>query len=284
MKTITLALAFSLFISKFSYGAESAEKVIHGTGNTEISMTMWNSKIRSWTSIEYRNGQGSFPIYKLLPSAPVPSLAVDTASEQISADNNFLILQRIELGVLTDDKNHPQNTEKAYCDVINISTGCVLLTRPAEYCSGSWDNGKWKTDNGKLITPTLETPRPANIISNVATLNKSGKANSIKEYMFMGVESYLACHPPHQSVQALNDLAFFLAEGGDNYNAMKLYRALEKASPTRIVLKLNIADALWVDGKTNEAKKYYTDYKTLMEKTGRSKLVPEHVRSRLSQP
>lgn len=278
-----LTLACLIFISTLVYGANPPEKIIYGIDDAEILMSAWDENIRSWTYIEHRNGKESFPLYKLLPGAPNLSLAVDTASEPKTYNNKFLALQRIELGVLTDETHHSKTTEKAYCDIIEVSTGCVLLTRPAEYCSGSWKNDKWLRDNGDYIEITLETPKPESIIKNIKNLKKTEKTNSIKEYMFMGIESYLACHPPQQSVQPLNDLAFFLAEGGDNYNAMKLYLEVEKSAPSRVVLKLNIADALWIDGKTSEAKKYYSDYKSIMEKTERSKLIPEHVKNRLSQ-
>ena len=272
---------FAIFMSALAQGEGVSEKIFYGINDSEVSMSMWSDNFRSWTYIEHRRGSEIFPIYMLSPRATVPAFVVDTASGQSSAGNKFLAVQRTELGELTNEKGDIETTEKTYCDIVDISTGCVLLNKPAEYCSGSWVGDKWQRDNGDLMTIELETPSPEKITKSLSGLEGTNRAGMIREYMYMGVESYLACYPPKAKVQVFNDLVFFLAEGGDNYNAMKLYRELEKISPSRVVLKLNIADALWVDGKRSEAREYYSSYKSLMESSGREKLVPKRVRDRL---
>lgn len=164
MKKNTLILVCLLFVSTLSHGAGPSEKIIYGIDGAEILMGMWDDNIRSWTYVEYRNRKESFPIYNLLSSSYAPNLAVDAASEPKAYNNNFLALQRIELGVLTDEQLRSKQTEKAYCDIIEVSTGCVLLTRPAEYCSGSLEKDKWLRDNGERVEITLETTRPEKLL------------------------------------------------------------------------------------------------------------------------
>lgn len=283
MKKNITTLICAIFIFELAQGEGLSEKKFYGMDGAEISMSMWDEHVRSWTYIEHRNGENIFPVYQLSPNAVTPSFAADAASGQNPAGNKFLALQRTELGEFLNEEGDIEQTEKTYCDILDVSTGCVLLSRSAEYCSGSWVEDKWLRDNGELVTVKLETPSPEKIIRNVGSLKGASRAGSIREYMYMGVDSYLACYPPKKKIQTLNDLAFFLAEGGDNYNAMKLYRELEKISPSRVVLKLNIADALWMEGKQSEARGYYSSYKSLMEKNGRGKLVPEHVIDRLEK-
>ena len=272
---------FAIFMSALAQGEGVSEKIFYGINGSEISMNMWNDSFRSWTCIEHRRGSEMFPMYMLSPRATVPAFVVDAASGQSSAGNKFLALQRTELGELINEKGDIETTEKTYCDIVDISTGCVLLNKPAEYCSGSWVGDKWQRDSGDLMTIELETPSPEELTKSLGGLEGASRAGMIREYMYMGVDSYLACYPPKAKIQVFNDLAFFLAEGGDNYNAMKLYRELEKISPSRVVLKLNIADALWGDGKRSEAREYYSSYKRLMESSGREKSVPKRVRDRL---
>lgn len=284
MKLFISASLLIISISISSHGVAQDKKIIRGSKDTAITMSHWEKKTRAWAAIEYRSGSKTFPLYELILPTDTPTTVIDTSSGSVSPDKKFIIIQRTAFGLLFIDKHNYQNTEKTYCDVINMASGCMLLTRPAEYCSGTWEQGKWQTDSGETVIPTLETFNPANILSDINNLpTPSGKAAAIKEHLYMGVESYLACHPPQENVQSLNDLAFFLAEGGDNYIAMKLYRAIEQVSPSRTVLKLNIADALWADGKANEAQKYYADYKALMEEAGRSKKVPARVTDRLNR-
>lgn len=281
MRRNIFTLLCAIFIPAVAQGEEEPERIYYGMDGAEVSMSMWSDNFRSWTYIEYRRGSEIFPMYMLSPRATEPAFVVDAASGQSFAGNKFLALQRTELGELINEKGDIETTEKTYCDIVDISTGCVLLNKPAEYCSGSWVGDKWQRDSGDLMTIELETPSPEEITKSLSGLEGTSRAGMIREYMYMGVESYLACYPPKAKIQVFNDLAFFLAEGGDNYNAMKLYRKLEKISPSRVVLKLNIADALWGDGRRSEAREYYASYKSLMESSGREKLVPKRVRDRL---
>lgn len=70
---------------------------------------------------------------------------------------------------------------------------------------------------------------------------------AIKSYLGSGrVEELLQEFPiSNSTVAAYNDLGYALWQAGEEVGAYKLLRAVEGASPGRVVLKLNIADVLW---------------------------------------
>ncbi|WKV83982.1 hypothetical protein LJJ44_23445 [Pseudomonas sp. B24_DOA] len=86
----------------------------------------------------------------------------------------------------------------------------------------------------------------------------------------------MACHPPAQSVQAYNDLGFYLAEGGNDELALKFYRGVE-AVGKRTVLMLNMADSLWRLDRQEEAQRYYREYGEAMTAAGKAQKIPQRV-------
>jgi hypothetical protein len=92
--------------------------------------------------------------------------------------------------------------------------------------------------------------------------------------VFLSPESYMACHPPAQNVQAYNDLGFYLAEGGKDELALKFYRGVE-AVGKRTVLMLNIADSLWRLDRKDEAQRYYSQYRDAMSADGKAQKIPQ---------
>lgn len=57
-----------------------------------------------------------------------------------------------------------------------------------------------------------------------------------------------------------NDYGFFLAEAGRFAEAEKELREVVAAAPERAVARLNLADALWAQGKKEEAEAQYREY------------------------
>jgi tetratricopeptide (TPR) repeat protein len=57
-----------------------------------------------------------------------------------------------------------------------------------------------------------------------------------------------------------NDYGFFLAEAGRSAEAEKVLREVVEAAPDRAVARLNLADALWAQGKKTEAEAQYREY------------------------
>ncbi|WP_309891848.1 tetratricopeptide repeat protein [Archangium sp.] len=57
-----------------------------------------------------------------------------------------------------------------------------------------------------------------------------------------------------------NDYGFFLAEAGRSAEAEQVLRQVVEEAPERAVARLNLADALWAQGKKAEAEAQYREY------------------------
>jgi len=57
-----------------------------------------------------------------------------------------------------------------------------------------------------------------------------------------------------------NDYGFFLAEAGRFAEAEAELLEVVKAAPERAVARLNLADALWAQGKKEQAEAQYREY------------------------
>jgi tetratricopeptide (TPR) repeat protein len=66
--------------------------------------------------------------------------------------------------------------------------------------------------------------------------------------------------PPARLTAIRNDYGFFLAEAGRFPEAEKELREVVEAAPERAVARLNLADALWAQGKKEEAEAQYREY------------------------
>jgi tetratricopeptide (TPR) repeat protein len=64
-----------------------------------------------------------------------------------------------------------------------------------------------------------------------------------------------------------NDYGFFLAEAGRLPEAEKQLRQVVEAAPERAVARLNLADALWAQGKKEEAEAQYREYARRIPRT-----------------
>jgi len=131
----------------------------------------------------------------------------------------------------------------------------------------------------RLEGENLETIPPKSILQRVSAV-KGGKdkALAISDYLYMGLPSYFACYPPGvKDSAALNDLGFYLYGGGDYYNALGVFRRVELIDPSRVVLKLNIADVLWDRSQRLDARRYYKEYERAMLDAGRKDKIPSRV-------
>lgn len=108
-----------------------------------------------------------------------------------------------------------------------------------------------------------------------------GDSDAIASYLSKDIINELtAAYPITLGRAALyNDIGFALAESGKNEEALNLLLSIEKVTPNRTVLLLNIADAYWPSDKT-KAKEYYLRYYESMIAVGKKKLIPPRVYER----
>ncbi|MCV4286818.1 tetratricopeptide repeat protein [Pseudomonas capsici] len=263
----------------FSATIHAEDLNLHGVNGSSLSFSSWDKGSAAWRSLEFSNNGTSFPLYDFSSSA---SIGFGANSTSTSPDGKYVLIQRTVFGELNDSQQIT-NTEKSYCDMVAMDSGCVLLSRPAEACSGSWKNGNWSTDGGEVIAPRLETVTPKDLIKATSTIGDvASRAIAIKNQIFMGAGSYMSCYSPAKNAQALNDLGFYLAEAGDHASALKIYRGVESVGK-RTVLMLNIADSLWSMKKSSEAINYYKQYAESMSDAGKSAKIPKRVAERIHQ-
>ncbi len=82
----------------------------------------------------------------------------------------------------------------------------------------------------------------------------------------------------------LNDLAFFLDEGGKSEKAVYILEQIVKLNPERIVAHLNLADAYWKLKQAElqkKAKLFYQNYHDRMIQKGKKAKIPKRVYERL---
>lgn len=81
----------------------------------------------------------------------------------------------------------------------------------------------------------------------------------------------------------VNDYGFFLEQTGRAMEAVTVLREILLLDPDRVVVYLNLADALWRAGDTEEAESYYNKYASMMQKKGLSGDIPDRVWERVGE-
>ncbi|MBD9677938.1 hypothetical protein IB274_14590 [Pseudomonas sp. PDM18] len=268
--------------------ADSHSLEVRGVGESKITLSAWDCEANAWNVAKYQDEGEGFLLYVTKPE-PLQAgrVFVSPIQQDLSQDKKILRAQRLVLGQLYLEDGSKKVVENNYCDVIDMSTGCVAKTLPGGSCSGRWVQGQWRLfgangqdEDGLAVV----TQSPKEIIDSVSKISDAReKASAISDNLYMGVESYLACYKPERkNVVDLNNIAFYLAEGGDFYNSLKIYMVLEKIDPSRIVLKINIADALWQSGERSRARSYYKEYASEMVRSGRESRIPARVGARVA--
>ncbi|MBV4472797.1 tetratricopeptide repeat protein [Pseudomonas sp. COW3] len=205
-------------------------------------------------------------------------IGADGHSNMLSPDKKTLLLDPVIFGMLSEENGEEKLVLQQHCAVISMETGCVLADRWATFCVGQWKGNQWVAEGGDVLTPALETRSPKELLKHVSSNEPAqSRAESIEwGLVFLSPESYMACHPPAQNVQAYNDWGFYLAEGGKDELALKFYRGVE-AVGKRTVLMLNIADSLWRLDRKDEAQRYYGQYRDAMSAEGKARKIPQRV-------
>ncbi|WP_409277706.1 hypothetical protein [Pseudomonas defluvii] len=104
---------------------------------------------------------------------------------------------------------------------------------------------------------------------------------AVSSYLSLRVAQLLHDEPLTVSNAPLyNDLGYALQEASWQASAYELFSKVERVVPERVVLKLNIADALWGLYKPSQAAGYYTAYIAAMQAAGKERLIPARAMER----
>ncbi|KJZ48499.1 type IV pilus biogenesis/stability protein PilW [Pseudomonas fluorescens] len=275
-------VAFLTFLVTPLCRAEGEPLVVNGVGGGFLRFSGWDKLHNGWNNVEYKGTGSSFAIYSLPTSSAPSGVSTLISTEKESPDKKRMLLMRVVSGEVSDGQGYSENSEQAYCDVVSLETGCVENIGSALQCDGAWVGEKWKDSTGERFDFVKSSLTPKSMIDQVSKISSSEfRAASLKDLMFMGVSSYMACNPPQSNVTAYNDIGFYFAEGGEHLLAMQIYQRLLSVAPDRVPLKLNVADSLWALGKHGEAKPYYINYRSAMLGKGLGNKIPQRVVERL---
>ena len=233
--------------------------------------TKWTMPgVESLTAWFTANGK-TFPLF----SADV---GADGHPDWLSPDKKTLLLDPVVFGMLSLENGEEKLESQQHCVVISMETGCVLSQHVARFCYGKWEGNRWTSGEEDAPDLVMQTPSPKDLLKQVSNIEMPQSRVEELEFNLRTIspESYMACHPPAQNVQAYNDLGFYLAEGGRDELALKFYRGVE-AVGKRTVLMLNIADSLWRLDRKDEAQRYYSQYRDAMSADGKAQKIPQRV-------
>jgi len=260
----------SLFVVASAFAEDPPIVGIDGRTVT-FRTTKWTMPgVESATAWFTANGK-TFPLFG-------SDVGAEGHSDWLSPDKKTLLLDPVSFGMLSVENDEEKLVSQQHCDVISMETGCVLAERSASFCVGKWVGNQWVSNDGEVFNPALETKPPKDLLRHVVDIELAqSRAESIEwSLSFLSPESYMACHPPAQNVQAFNDLGFYLAEGGNDEFALKFYRGVE-AVGKRTVSMLNMADSLWRLDRKEEARRYYSEYREAMSAAGKIQKIPQRV-------
>jgi len=118
-----------------------------------------------------------------------------------------------------------------------------------------------------------------NNYSNATKLFHAGKTDMAISLLEPYMSESLANKIYNQNIY--NDYGYFLQLVGMHKEAIKYLSVVEKESPNRTVVYLNLADSYWVEGNIQDAKKNYKKYVDMMKRTGKRNNIPPRAVERI---
>ncbi|MEG2797090.1 MAG: tetratricopeptide repeat protein, partial [Pseudomonas sp.] len=136
-------------------GTWAEEMRVTGVGGHALTLQpkSWPAYGVTSTTASFTANGKTFPLYG-------PDTAVEVLSGALSPDRKTLLVSQAMFAMLSDGSGEDTPTSRSHCDVISMETGCVLLQRDDQFCSGEWVGDRWKPSGGEALKPELETPSP----------------------------------------------------------------------------------------------------------------------------
>jgi hypothetical protein len=284
VRIFTLIFLFSICGAPIFACEQGSGSLSIGGARGKVVLSSWDCSVKAWKHAVYEGEDSTISLYGISEPGDYigKGVFVSPAGDGVSQDGGTLRVERVVSGLLYLDDGSRRVAQNNYCDVIDLTNGCVSKSFPAESCAGRWVGNEWRlfsSADQRLDSEGLKTIPPKSILQSVSTIKAGkGKAFAISDYLYMGLPSYFACYPPGvKDAAALNDLGFYLYDGGDAYSALAIFKEVERIDPSRMVLKLNIADALWDRSQRSDARRYYKEYERAMRDAGRKDKIPARV-------
>lgn len=264
----------TLFMSLCASASALSEDIqIVGVGGHVVTLKdkTWNRPAAERAIASFTANVKTFPLYD-------SDVGTETHDSWLSPDKKTLLLLQTLYGVVIGQEGEEITYEETGCGVISMETGCVLSEHTARFCYGKWEGNRWASGEGEVLDLVMATPSPKDLLTQLSSIETAESRIEAVEFSLRTIspDAYMACHPPARNVQSLNDLGFFLAEGGRDELALKFYRGVEPVGK-RTVLMLNMADSLWRLNKKDEAQRYYREYGEAMVAAGKAQKIPQRV-------
>lgn len=114
---------------------------------------------------------------------------------------------------------------------------------------------------------------------NATNLFHNGKA----EMAIRALEPYMneSIADQFYDQNSYSDYGYFLQRAGMHNEAIKYLTIVEKKSPGRVVVYLNLADSYWAEGNIGNAKVNYKKYVDMMKRTGSGDKIPQRALERM---
>lgn len=284
MNNIYWLLVSSVIFSSCNACADGKVLDVKDDQFNSLHFRNFNQSYGGWNDVEYSSVKIAFKLYAF-PEKTDPleaKVVVSSDIELMSPNKKYLLLQRTYAGQIIDDQGANVLSAQEYCDMVSLNDGCVKNIGSAQQCDGTWDGQTWKVSTGETFNFSKEGFPPQKLISNFSNLpSNNSRAFSLVNLIFMGIPSYMACYPPEKNVTEYNNIGFYLSQGGEHLLAIQIYDKLLSLAPSRVPLKLNMADSLWAVGKKDKAKIFYNAYRNGMLKIGRIDSIPARVAERV---
>ncbi|WP_155631494.1 tetratricopeptide repeat protein [Burkholderia cepacia] len=158
----------------------------------------------------------------------------------------------------------------------DITSGAVVATEAVSRASGCsplgvTDSLTFESKDQVRRDIGLELEGFRKIMGNAAALKSFIVA--VPDFQIAELASYI----DSADVEDVNNMAFYLVENGRSDDAIPVLRAIIDKFPTRVVARLNLADAYWSSDDKELAISQYKEYVKQMNGKGLSKKIPPRV-------
>lgn len=111
-----------------------------------------------------------------------------TDPQLVSQDGNFVYLSQIESGFVEGPNDSPKYHEVAYCELLDVRSGCIVARETGEFCGGSFTfDGGWDNPLYPDFNLAKQTPSVFDYVSGKLTPADSPESS---------FENLLICDPP----------------------------------------------------------------------------------------
>ena len=261
-KNILIMLMFS-FACQASYLKQELDSI----GNQNVS---YNDGHHKFFLYPEKKGNNEFNEYNLSES-------------YMSANHKYGVIERRLKAVNEGLDGESSGSVKNKCDIVDLSSGCIIYTFESD-CDVRWNGNALVSDIHKLskekqseiFSGILLLP-PDKMIKQLIYISEN-KNLYMGDSFFLNGETYTSCFPINKLTESkMNDVGYYLSQGGLNEEAISIYKVIQKFDPNRIVLMLNMADAFWALGQKQEASGFYKKYIELMRVAGKENKIPTKV-------